>query len=358
MARQHFYTVILLAGTVTLSACGGGDGGVNSVTNTPPPAAPSTPPATQPTVSLTTISSPATRPGTYDMIAIVERDGGGSARPASNRLAAPGEIRISTYRPTSTPNELSYTLEFATADLPANRTTLTALFPPRAVDSPYGRFTLKFGDQLTVSAGQGSFGSSRLSESSESTSEDLNADLKFGSQLSYDAGLSHVSLGQWNWWVTDRRTGNNTESGSVHFVHGDRTPAAEIPASGTATYSAVSRGDVRIALTADFGQRSMAAQLNRDYSESGDSIGGFSVIHGVDLHGTGPIASPGSFSIPLSGTMVLGRTLVSLLDPVQVTGALDGAFFGPNVQQVGGVFAVGETPGVALLSDAFVGVRN
>jgi hypothetical protein len=154
--------------------------------------------------------------------------------------------------------------------------------------------------------------------------------------------------------VTDRRTGNNTEAGSIHFVHGDRTPAAEIPASGTATYSAVSRGDVRIALTADFGPRTVAAQLNRDFSEYGDSIGGFSVIPGVDLHGTGPIASLGSFSLPLDGSMVLHSTAT----PVQVTGLLDGAFFGPNARQVGGVFAVGETPGVALLSDAFVGVRN
>jgi hypothetical protein len=37
---------------------------------------------------------------------------------------------------------------------------------------------------------------------------------------------------------------------------------------------------------------------------------------------------------------------------------LNGAFFGPNAEQVGGVFSIGEVSGVPLVSDAFVGDRG
>jgi hypothetical protein len=84
----------------------------------------------------------------------------------------------------------------------------------------------------------------------------------------------------------------------------------------------------------------------------------------MDLHGTGPIGSTGGFSIPLGGTVTLGTTILvgnaqtSGTATSQVTGALDGAFFGPNAEQVGGVWAVGQIPGNAVLSDAFVGLKQ
>jgi hypothetical protein len=185
-------------------------------------------------------------------------------------------------------------------------------------------------------------------------------------QLTYNAGLSHVSLGEWNWAVSKIGNVNVIDRGSVYFVSGDRTPASEIPTSGTATYMAASLGfdtdaanssipsgaSIAIALTADFGQRSMFAQLNRDGAFFGDYAGGYTSILAVDVHGTGPIASSGTFDIPLAGTVGSGNAITA------VTGLLNGAFFGPNAQQVGGVFSVGQVPGVPIVSDAFVGTRN
>ena len=348
MTKQHLYTVILLASATALSCCGGSDGGVNSAATASPPAAPAAPSSPPPaSTNITTFASPATRPGTYDTIAIVDR-GGGTPGPSTHRLAAPGEIRISTYQSTSVPNELSYTLEFTSAELPANHSALTAIFPPQEIDTPVGKVTLKFGDQFTYTSGQITGRGSRVADGSSVASENLNADQKLESQLSYNAGLSHVSLGQWNWWVTDRHTGNSLEYNSVYFVHGDRTAVGDIPSSGTATYSGTSLGQIDVALTADFAQRSIAAQLSRDAQTWGDAIGGYTSVAAVDLHGTGGIASSGSFAVPLAGTV----------DTMPATGALDGAFFGPNAEQVGGVFAAGDGAGQALVRDAFVGLRN
>lgn len=109
---------------------------------------------------------------------------------------------------------------------------------------------------------------------------------------------------------------------------------------------------ISVVLTSDFGQRSISAQLNRDYSINGDGV----AFLGVDVRGTGPITQPGSFSIPLAGSLLGAEGSA----PLPVTGALDGAFFGPNAQQVGGVFAVDAPFGsqVHLVRDAFVGARN
>jgi hypothetical protein len=180
-------------------------------------------------------------------------------------------------------------------------------------------------------------------------SRDIGGGRTFNSQLDYSTGLSYVSLGQWNWWISDNATGNTEEYTSLYFVHGDRTPAGAVPASGTATYSGQSLGAlIDVSLAADFGQRSIAAQLNRDAQTFGDQIGGFTTVASVDLHGTGSITTAGSFAVPLTGTV----------DTTPAAGALDGAFFGPNAEQVGGVFSVGNTAGQALVQDAFVGLRN
>ena len=36
---------------------------------------------------------------------------------------------------------------------------------------------------------------------------------------------------------------------------------------------------------------------------------------------------------------------------------MDGAFFGPNAEQVGGTFALNRSGGTLLVQDAFVGLR-
>ena len=278
--------------------------------------------------------------------------------PSTHRLAAAGEIKITTYQPTTTAKEISYALEFATAELPGGQSTLTAIFPSMVVDTMAGPVTLAFGDDFGFTAGSSSGSGGFRQGSSQVASTDLGGGKTLNSELYYSTGLSYVSLGQWNWWVTDNVTGNFDEYNSIYFVHGDRTLASDIPTSGTATYTgqslgystdAVDRGSaygapIDVSLTADFGQRSIAAQLSRAFSSGGDAVGGYTSVAAVDLHGTGGIAAAGTFDIPLAGTV----------DTTPVTGTLDGAFFGPGAQEVGGVFAVGTTPGQSLLRDAFV----
>ena len=358
MTTRCLSTIILLASAAAVSGCGGG-GGVNSAATAPPPVTPAPPPPPA-SVNITTFAAPATRSGTYDTIAIVDR-GGSTPGPSIDRLAVPGEFKITTYQPTTNPGELSYTLEFPAAELPGGQTKLTALFPPTVIDTLVGPFTARFGEQFTYSSGTLSGSGSLLIGHSPAASLNLGGGKTLSSQLDYSTGLSYVSLGQWNWWISDNATGNAEEYNSVYFVHGDRTPAGDVPTSGTATYSgqslgfstdAVDRGSaygapIDVSLAADFGQRSIAAQLNRDAQSSGDPMGGVT-ISSVDLHGTGGITTSGSFAIPLVGTV----------DTTPAVGSLDGAFFGPNAEQVGGVFSVGNTAGQALVRDAFVGLRN
>lgn len=345
-----------------LAACGDAGGGVNSVATVPPPVAPSSPtPASPASANITTFSSPATRQGAYDTIALIDR-GRSIPGSSSNRLATPGEIRITTYQPTANVNELSYTLEFATTELSGGKTSLTAVFPPRVIDTQIGQVTERFGDQFTYTYATGSGGGSRLVDDSTVASTNLGSGKTLNSQLDYSTGLSYVSLGQWNWWITDNASGNTEEYNSVYFVHGDRTLASDVPVSGTATYigqslgfstDAADRGSaygaaIDVSLTANFAQRSIAAQLNRASWTGGDAIGGYTSVAAVDLHGTGAINAPGTFTIPLVGTV----------DTTPVTGSLDGAFFGPGAQQVGGIFAVGATPGQSIVRDAFIAART
>ena len=372
--------LLALATSTLLAGCGGGDAGEVASTPPPPPA-PSAPPAVPSLVStsvdIATIPSPATRPGKSDTIALINHS---EADGWTSRLAAPSEIRITTYQAGPDANEISYTIEFATAELPGGKSSLTSTFKAQSFDllpnggfaeyrdGTIGKYVFRFGDTLTAT-GSYSDGSSKVittnayrDGASEETMEALGDGKTIWQQLFYSTGLSHVALGEWM-WRTIQPNGIATDAGTAFFVHGDRTPAVEIPTSGTATYSAASLGSdtdtanwnfpgsgasVQIGLTADFGQRSISAQLNRDAATSGDAVGGYTSILALDAHGTGQISSPGDFTIPLSGTV----------GTAAATGSLDGAFFGPNASQVGGVFSLGNEPGKPLVSDAFVGARN
>ena len=149
--------------------------------------------------------------------------------------------------------------------------------------------------------------------------------------LDYDIGYSYVAMGEWSWQVLDLNGNPAGDSGSLLFVNGDRTPASGIPASGKATYDARSLSNLLFTLTADFSQRSISTEISQA-----------SVF---DVSGSAPFSSAGAFDIPLSGTV----------GAAAATGTVDGAFFGPHAEQVGGTFAVGPTGGGVTVQDAFVG---
>ncbi|MEO6152833.1 MAG: transferrin-binding protein-like solute binding protein [Croceibacterium sp.] len=365
--KQLTLASLIVFGMV-LASCGGNENGGTSIASAPPPvpAVPSPAPAPVPialtSVAIAPIPSPATRPGTTDAIALIEQSIGSAY---TYRLASPSEVRVTTYQAGPAANDISYTIAFTAPELPGNRSSLTAVISAMSIDvSPtgtstiyrdgtVGKYPIKFGDALTATntypdGTQKIIASNQYRAGTGVYSNGGSAGNNyFTDQIFYNVGLSYVSLGQWIW----ESIVASDDEGAAYFVHGDRTPAAEIPTSGSATYSAASLAQISIELTADFGKRSIAAQLNREYSSGRDISGGFNVNAGVDLRGTGPITSDGSFFIPLTGTISFGS-------PGPATGSLNGAFFGPNAAQVGGVFAAGPTSDVATVSDAFVGLRN
>jgi hypothetical protein len=160
--------------------------------------------------------------------------------------------------------------------------------------------------------------------------------------LVFDVGLSYVAMGEWSWGpVTINADGTATPTGdsnTIYFAYGSRTPGSGIPASGKATYDAHTLGgtgndSIPLSLTADFGQRSISTEIT--------------LPSYFDVGGSAPFSNDGSFDIPLSGSA--GSQAAS--------GSMDGAFFGPHAEQVGGVFSV-ESQGNTLMQDAFVGQQQ
>ena len=363
--------------TLALCACGGGG---SSLASTPPPLptpapapAPTPTPTSTPTVTsersiIDPIPSPATRQATYDTMALIEGMNGSGI--SFTRTAAAGEVRIKTE-----PAVSRYTMLFNAPEIP-----LTSAAHEFEV-----RWYFYFGDEVRFGNSETivhflSDGTSNVIRYSEYRRGDNTVDVAVGPSTSvretlvYDVGLSYVSLGEWIYGtvVPSAQPGGglnvDNPRARVLFVAGERTSPSAIPLSGTATYTGSSLGydtdadnrtlqgfgaPIDILLRADFGQSSMFAQLTRAYSfDAGDRTGGGFQVLGVDVHGTGTIRSTGDFLVPLIGTLLAGTNITP------VTGSLNGAFFGPNAEQVGGVFAVGQVPGTTLVSDAFVGVKN
>lgn len=374
----------ILPPILALAACGGGGGG--EIASAPPPvAAPAQPTIVSIALSSSMIASPATRQGTSETIALIERSG--SAGQSSYRLAAPSEVRITTYQPGPLQSDVSYTLAFASPELPDNMSTLKSVIKEISVGelpiipSPYTtrEYFARFGEEIKSTV-RYSDGTQVVSGGSHATgfstsSESIGPNKEFRLNSVNDVGLSHVSFGAWAWRSVTILPGGGDDyvGGAVYFVYGDRTPAAEIPVTGIARYSAQSlgyradvndaefpssRNPVRIALMADFGQRSISAVLTRDHHENCCDLGSlFDVVLGLEVHGTGTIGAPGVFSVPLNGNVISPINLQQTAS-IPVAGVLDGAFFGSKAEQVGGVFAVGETLGVPLVRDAFVGTRD
>jgi hypothetical protein len=334
-----------------LAACGGsGGGGVASIP--PPPPTPTPPPtAASIEVSRAWLPSPATQTGTYDVIGLVNRTIGGT----SSDFANSGEFRLAV----SKPNEgFGYVLHAPSGFLPGSLTDV--ILPVRAeswdfningpnyrYDNPYGDVAQYFGQNLKEY--EVADGSKVLREDYDydrAIVHDAIIDLPNGRRVAesilFDIGLSYVAMGEWSWGtVTANADGTATPTGdrnSLYFVYGSRTPSADIPASGTATFDAHTLGEasgsgIPFTLSADFGKRSISTEISQ------------AAI--FDVSGSASFSNDGSFDIPLSGTA----------GSAAATGAMDGAFFGPHAEQVGGVFSL-ESQGSTVMQDAFVGAQH
>ena len=382
--RCHSTNAVVLPLCLLLSACGGGGG--TEVASTPPPPIPTPPPPSGPTVAgievqTTWLASPATRTGTYDPIGRLTLTPG-NGDPTSYRVAGAGELSITSSQP-SAGGGFVYQLNASTGLLPGGLNDLRAGIPVVSWDfnpggpnyrysHPYGDYAQYFGQNLkeydVYSDGTKTLRENYdYSRGTATNTQSLGPDKNLQTTLEYDIGYSYVAMGEWSWRVVDLNGTAAGDFGDLLFVNGDRTPASGIPVSGTATYDAhtlallSSSGTqgIPFTLTADFSQRTMSTRIDQDYRYDPTRSSTDDPILGIHVSGSAPFSNNGSFDIPLNGTANYAYNNSPTTPPTEpVTGIMNGAFFGPNAEQVGGVFAVNRSGGVLLMQDAFVGKRN
>jgi hypothetical protein len=139
-------------------------------------------------------------------------------------------------------------------------------------------------------------------------------------------------------------------AGNAVYVGGYETPAAQVPASGTAIYSGTTTGlytridacpcyeqfvGGNVQLTADFGARTVSGSLTNLYADDGDNwmptplndVGFTAAIDSAENRFTGTTrvtSEPGGFS-------------------PNATGVIAGRFFGPAAQSVGAVWTLSDS---------------
>lgn len=371
-----------------LSACGGGGGGDSRVASIPPPpiATPTptpTPQANTLDLQFSWLTSPATRNGRSDIIGRLALTPG-NGDPSTVRGVGPGEFTMDVLRYFDD-DPFPYTLQAPAGALPRGLTSLnisaiwsgyswTINLPPAPSfrEGNYGGdFMLALGQRLTAfsKAPDGTatqFLSDDFTRGSATSVVSMAPDRNLQTTLLYDIGYSHVAMGEWSWRVVDLNGTAAGDSGELLFVNGDRTPSSDIPVSGTATYDARSLAllsgsgtpGIPFTLTADFGQRIMSTRIDQDYQYNSASPTGDPIL-GIHVSGAAPFTNSGLFDIPLSGTANYASTNLLATPPAEpVTGMMNGAFFGPQAQQVGGVFSLQRPGGTLLMQDAFVGQQR
>jgi hypothetical protein len=76
---------------------------------------------------------------------------------------------------------------------------------------------------------------------------------------------------------------------------------------------------------------------------------------GIHVNGSAPFSNDGVFDIPLTGTLNYGYNTPETPGSIATTGYMNGAFFGPHAEQVGGTFLLERSGGGPPIQDAFVG---
>lgn len=381
VGRRHIrFGTAVLPLCLALSACGGG--GSSHVASLPPPPTPTPTPTPSGTVNVQTswLDSPATRNGDYGLIGRLTLTPG-NGNPTSNRTLAPGEFSIGVSRYFDD-DPTNYTLKAAPGILPGGLTSVALGADTDSWDFNFGGpnyhyanvggdYLQYFGQNLKeyeVSSG----GSSNLrtdydySRGVSTNTQPLTSGTNLATSLLYDVGFSYVAMGEWSWRVVDLNGTAAGDFGDLLFVNGDRTPATGIPVSGSATYDARSlvllssagTPGIPFTLTADFGQRLMSAQIDQvwQYNPAGAAA---DPILGIHVGGSASFNNNGLFDIPLAGTMNYSHSNQSVTPVAEfVAGMMDGAFFGPHAEQVGGVFSLERPDHTLLVQDAFVGKQR
>jgi hypothetical protein len=360
-----------------LSACGGGGYGVASTPPPPPTPTPTPTPAALVNSQTTWLPSPATRAGSYEVLGtLFVTPANGS--PSFSRSVVSGEFTIAS-DPGSNP-PFVYRLTAAAGLLPGGLTSIALgaaadswdFWPAERDPTPIeGDWTQFFGQRLTAS-GQTSDGvthtfSNDFTRGISSGMLGLSPNQRLQTTLDYDIGYSYVAMGEWSWRVVDLNGTAAGDFGDLLFVNGDRTPTSGIPVSGTATYDArtlallatTGTPGIPFIMTADFGLRIMSARIDQDYRYDPTRNTSDAAILGIHVGGNAAFSNNGIFDIPLNGTANYAYNNMSSTPPTEpVSGMMNGAFFGPSAEQVGGTFTLGRPDGTQLMQDAFVGKQH
>ena len=389
--RTSLTSALILPLCLMLSACGGGGG--SHAENIPPPPPPPAPPPPPPgsdgllktisgyslvnslDVQTSWLPSPATHAGNYDVIGRVTLTPGGGS-PTSYQTILPGDL---TFNVSGSGGAFGYALKGLGGILPNG---LSSLGPAGIVGSwdinpnvayfysnLYEDYQQALGQRLTAfdKADNGTetkLFSYDFTRGSTTSTTSLGSGTNLRTTFDYDIGYSYVAMGEWSWRVVDLDGAAAGDFGDLLFVDGDRTPASGIPASGKATYDAHTlallsgsgTAGIPFTLTADFGLRTISTLISQDYryNSAGGSAG--EPILGIHVNGTAPFSNDGLFDIALSGTVNYSQSNSPTTPTAEsVAGDMNGAFFGPHAEQVGGVFDLGRSDGTVLVQDAFVG---
>lgn len=371
---KRFTSTSALPLCLLLSACGGD--GTSTVENIPPPPVTPTPVTPAFDVKTSWLDSPATRNGTYDVVGRLSLiPGNGSA--TTSRITAPGEFAMSTfwYFGRESGDLPWYSVSAPTGILPSGLTSISVNGPFLSwsfnplhsfAGAPFGSYCCQMLGQHLDAYSKGADGSETKILSNDFTrgftdQQPIGTNNNITATLDYDIGDSYVAMGEWSWRGVD--LSGAPVIGNLLFVNGDRTPAAGIPVSGTATYDVHSLmlwsnggPGILFALTADFGGRTIFTRIDQDYLYTSQVD---APTQGIHVGGSAPFSTNGLFDIPLTGTANYSATNSPATPPSQpVTGDMNGAFFGPHAEQVGGTFSLQSTGGTVLMQDAFVGQQH
>jgi hypothetical protein len=157
-------------------------------------------------------------------------------------------------------------------------------------------------------------------------------------------------------WATSTQASGAPLTGFGPFVAGYQTTAAQMPTTGTATYTASAQGDfgpVRAILSSPGFSTSLLGTSDNGAAVSFTANFGTGAVTGsltVPVTVNGATSSSGSFQVGMNGSITsnafAGTTAVTSSTgsfmTTAATGSFKGGFFGPNVDEIAGVFDVSD----------------
>lgn len=171
--------------------------------------------------------------------------------------------------------------------------------------------------------------------------------------IAADPAANNFEYQTFGLWGTSRETNNQTNGRFGLYSVGSETAAADIPASGTATFKGTAaaqwidaQGDDQDVMTADTTLRANFADRSVRFNTTNSDLGLREGLQPeLDMNGT--LHYP-SGSNKMSGTV---RTAGGM------SGTADGRFYGPGAQEAGGVFSL-RGRGNEVLDGGFGAVRQ